>query len=378
MRVGIFCDSFLPDSKAVAIRMYHLAQALSLHSDVIVHTSTRQEGKFDFTVIRNVFAAPSSDSGAFLRLIRELILGVETFIRILFCRYTIIIITSPPFFTAFLAVLAARLRNKPFAFDVRDEYPEVYFTAGLLKADSIAGRLLVTIETYIYKKAYLISTVTEGIQKRIISKVGQNNVELVRNGFDDDLFIPQKSKESIFTVVFHGNIGKFQSPKLIIELARLAYEKGLSINFKVIGWGNNDNMLKEQSLPNLQYYGMVEYNKIPPIISKAHLGISFRSSDIISINSFPVKLYEYIGVGIPMIITPISEAGNFLERHKIGFQFSGERPEEILAKIEELSIHSELLNELVKNLESVRPQFSRQGISSLFAEKVLKQKDKVK
>jgi glycosyltransferase involved in cell wall biosynthesis len=373
MRVGIFCDAFLPDNKAVAIRMYHLAQAFKQRSDVVVHTSTKQTSKFDFSLNQNVCGAPSSDSGAIRRLIAELALGVEIFFRIFFSRYQIVVISSPPFFTGFLGVLAARLRKVPYVFDVRDEYPEVYFTAGLLMPDSFGGKLLLRIERFIYKKALVVSTVTEGIQQRILSKIGEHKVELVRNGFDEDLFSPSQDKESVFTVVFHGNIGKFQNPELIIELARLAHEKKIPINFKVIGWGNNDSSLKDISLPNLKYYGMVEYKKIPSLISQAHIGISFRSSDIISVNSFPVKLYEYMGVGIPMIITPISEAGDFLEEKKLGFQFSGENPREILEKIEEVSRHTELLNELTANVKAIRHQFSRQAISQLFVEKVFEQ-----
>lgn len=374
MKIGIFCDSFLPDNKAVSIRVYHLANALvQVNSTVNVHTCTRATGGFQFSIRKNLLSAPSSDSGAMKRLFAELLLGVETFFRILFCRYDLVILSSPPFFTSCLGAIAANIRFMPYVFDVRDEYPEVYFSAGLVKSHRLAGRLLLGLERFIYKKSFLIITVTEGIGKRIGEKVGNDKVKLVRNGFDNSLFYPAEVKYNEFTVVFHGNIGKFQNPDLIVGIAKLANDRKLPIAFKVIGWGNNDDSLKSASLSNLSFYGMVEYEKIPENISKAHLGISFRTSDIISINSFPVKLYEYIGVGLPTIVTPISEAGEFIEKNGLGYQFSGNNAEEILDKIIFLYNNPEVLQAVTEKVRLIRLNFSRQEISHSFATLLINQ-----
>ncbi len=372
MKVGVFCDAFLPESKAVAIRMYHVANAFhQAGCNVVVHTSTNSVNKFPFRVKKNLLNAPSNESGAIMRLLSECLLGVEVFLRVLFCPYELVFISSPPFVTSLMAAMAARVRGIQYVFDVRDEYPEVYFTAKLVSPSSLPGRILLSLERKAYTKSLLVTSVTEGICERIQQKTGKQNDYLLRNGFDEDVFVPSTKKEDLFTLVFHGNIGKFQKPDLLIEIATLARQKNLPFTFKVIGWGNNDQSLKDTALSNLDYLGMIEYEKIPAFISPAHIGLSFRSSDIISVNSFPVKLYEYIGVGLPMLVTPLSEAGNFVESNGLGFQFSGESAQQILDKIIHLYENRDVLGNVTNNVIKIRPQFSRQEMNKTFVKEAL-------
>lgn len=374
MKIGIFCDSFYPENKAIAIRLYHFAEELAKVSDVTVHTSTRAtvHKSLPYRVKYNVLPAPSNESSNLVRLIAELMLGMEMFTRILFCRYDAIVITSPPFFAALFGTLAARMGGVPYVFDVRDEYPEVFFTAGVVKEKSLFGKILLRAERMVYQHALMVLTVTEGICQRIDAKSGrQGRATLVRNGFDRELFVPAAQKESQFTVVFHGNLGKFQDPELIIHVARRVYERDQNICFKVIGFGNNDEAIRANQQPNVEFVGQVPYHDIPKVIASAHLGISFRSDDIISYNSFPVKLYEYIGIGIPVIVTPVSEAGHFFETFGIGFQFGNAQVEEISSQIVELAQDNVKYEGISNRIADIRERFSRQGISREFASQFL-------
>lgn len=377
MRIGVFCDTFYPQNKAIAIRLFHFADELAKLPEVSVTVQTCTRAKahdnLGYAVKYNWLPAPSNESSNLVRLFTEILLGTEMFFRILFCRYDAIVITSPPFFAAVLGTLAARVRAIPYAFDVRDEYPEVFFTAGIVKENALFGRGLLWAERMVYRHALMVLTVTEGICKRIDDKCGrQGRAVLVRNGFDDKLFAPSDRKERQFTVVFHGNLGKFQDPGLIMAVAGLVFHRDKSIRFKVIGFGNNDETIKTNRQPNVDFIGMVPYHEIPGIIATAQLGISFRSDDIISYNSFPVKLYEYIGVGIPVIVTPVSEAGYFFETNGIGFQFGNHQAEEIASQIIELARDRMRYENILKKIIEVRTRFSRQGISHEFAQQFLR------
>ncbi|MGE0770173.1 MAG: glycosyltransferase family 4 protein [Cyclobacteriaceae bacterium] len=371
MQVGIFCDSFLPENKAVAVRMFHVATAFhEMGSQTSVHCSTRGVSSTTFSIKPNFFKAPDNTSGTVSRLLSEILLGLELFLKVLFCKYSLVVISSPPFFTSCMVATAAIWKKIPIVFDVRDEYPEVYFSAGLVSSKGLLGKALLWVESWIYRNALLTATVTEGIVERIGQKQPKAKIELLRNGFDETLFIPSKSKEEIFTVVFHGNIGKFQRPDLILELAYLAQKKSLPIQFRVIGWGNNDEVLKQDTPSNLIFQGMVDYDLISTLIGRAHIGISFRSTDTISVNSFPVKLYEYIGVGVPMLVVPKSEAGDLITKRMFGYQFSGDNAGEILNKIVELMENPWLMQQLTRNVLNARSEFSRQVICRNFVEKL--------
>ena len=365
-RIGIFCDSYRPENKAVAVRMYHFAQAFaSVGYDVTVTTTTKEKepSPFPVRIQTNWTTAPSNLQSNVVRLLSELVMGVELFLRILFKRYDVVLLSSPPFLASSLGALASKIKGIPFIFDVRDEYPEVYFAANLLLPSSLAGKILLNLESGIYRNSLLVISVTEGICRRITQKCPGATVRLVRNGYDATRFFPEQKHYETFTVVFHGNMGKFQDPDLILRLAAKAQEERRNIEFLIIGWGNNDSAVNEQELTNVRYMGMVNYEDISATIARAHLGISFRTNDLISKNAFPVKLYEYIGVAIPAIITPKSEAGKFFEANEIGYEFDPDEWQNIYDRIIYLSEHPDEISRLRRNLLKKRGNFSRNAIS---------------
>ncbi|MFN8342830.1 MAG: glycosyltransferase family 4 protein [Cyclobacteriaceae bacterium] len=371
MNIGIFCDSFYPESKAVAVRLYHMATGLSRQQHhVTVHTCTRGEQVPGIRIVRNWLRAPSNESSNLVRLFSEFLLGFENFIRILFSRYDLVIISSPPFIASVMGVWAARLRKLPYVIDVRDEYPKVFFIAGLLREHSIPGRVLSYLERSSYAHARMIVSVTERICNRIQTEHPNKHVYLLRNGFDEALFKPSDGQYEVFTTVFHGNIGKFQRPDLIIDLARHCKENQIAIRFLVIGWGQNDRELQGSLPDNMEFLGQQAYTVIPSIISKAHVGLSFRTDDEISLNSFPVKVYEYIGVGIPVLVTPISEAGSFIENQQLGFQFTGHRVSELADILRKLAFEKTYYQSLRSNVVQTRARFSRTTLSDEFAKVV--------
>lgn len=363
-RIGIFCDSYRPENKAVAVRMYHFARAFQQAGyDVTVTTATKNTEPSPVRIRNILTTAPSNLQRHTIRLLSELIMGAEFFLRILFTRYDIVLLSSPPFLTCSFAALACRIKAIPYVFDVRDEYPEVYFSAGLLRPSSVPGKILQNIERKIYRNASLVISVTQGICIRITEKCREAKVKLVRNGYDAEKFLPAENTYETFTIVFHGNMGKFQDPDLILRLAARAQKEQRKIEFLIIGWGNNDAALNEQELTNVRYLGMVHYQDIPQTIARAHVGISFRTNDLISKNAFPVKLYEYIGVAIPAIITPRSEAGEFFEMHNIGYQFNPNEWEDIYTRIVYLAEHPDEISRLRQNILKERDAFSRNAIS---------------
>ena len=374
IKIAVFADNFYPLSMAIAIRIRHLVDALidSEKFDVSIGTSTEIENYRSIGIRKNLIPAPSNESKNFVRLFNELLLGFELFIRILFIRADLIFLTSPPFFACYICSLAARLRRIDYIIDVRDYYPEVFFSTGLIQKGSFTGKFLKYLEKKVYDHALMISAATKGIYDKIQNHGQYNNrLVLFRNGYDDKLFFPSKTKNQRFTVVFHGNLGKFQRSDLIYELAKYCLANHPDIDFKIIGWGNNDDIFKTNKLENLEYLGKVEHQAIPKILSKAHLGISLRTDDLISIDSFPVKIYEYIGAGLPVIVTPISEAGTFVETNGIGFQFKPSELSLIYKKLIDLYKNHNLLHEYSNNCLKVRDQFSRKFLSEEFVKKII-------
>jgi len=289
---------------------------------------------------------------------------------LLFSSGNIYYITSPSFINCILAFFYCTIFNKPYILDIRDDYPRVYFDSGLIAENGIIGKTLSWIEKKMYQNSYILVAATNGLKTNIKIHYPKK-VWLLRNGYSDKTFKPSTTKYKKFTLVFHGIISKYQDIDLLIQLGQLIDDRNLLMDILVIGQGNQDHKLKGEIPKSIKYLGPQSYDEIPSIISKAHLGLSFRKTGKISEDSFPVKIYEYIGVLIPIISTPISEAGDYVSNNKIGYQFDPSQKEDLLNKILEISLDAELYKSLTANLEKIRPQFSREKNSIEFINRIL-------
>lgn len=365
-KVLIISDRFYPENMAVAIRNLSFVRSLAdIGVDVTILTGTKLKTNYKTKLIWSYL--PKNTDGFVIRFLKEIILGSELFLRILYKnKYHITIISSPPFFSSLMAAMALVFKKKKYLFDIRDDYPQVFFSKGIVEKETRAGKFLISIRNYIYKNSWAISTVTKSIYNELPKNC---NSLLIRNGFDAQMFNRSKIKKENFTVVFHGSLSQFQDIQLLLDVANNVLAIDESIKFIVAGKGSKDYLLKNNLPSNLSYIGEVKYENIPNILQSSHLGLSFRTNDQTSRMSFPVKVYEYIGAGIPCIISPISEAGEEIEAKKMGFMFNPNSKMGITKKIYELANNVGIYNSCVDNVIFHREFFSRENQLTPFINK---------
>ncbi len=374
LRINFVTEYFHPANNAPGARFKPLVDELLASSiEVIIYTSKISANERGYFIKTNLVNFPSNQQSTIIRLAQELLFGIETFIRLLFSKGDLYYITSPSFINCILAYTYCRLLNKKYILDIRDDYPRVYFDSNLISEKGIVGNILSWIEKNLYKHSFILIAATRGLRSNIerLYRNGEN-IWLLRNGYSEKLFFPSVTKYKEFTLVFHGIISKYQDIDLLIELGHLIDQRGLPFKIIVVGQGNQDYKLKSGIPKSISYLGSQPYARIPDIISKAHVGLSFRKPGKISEDSFPVKIYEYIGVCVPVIVTPASEAGNYVEENNIGYQYDCEQKEALLEKIIEISENTQLYDQLQSNLMKVRGQFSREKNSQDLVRLIIK------
>lgn len=303
-----FTPYYLPDNNAAAVRNFWFVKTL------------REDGHEVKLVTGKdlAFKLPKNTDSAIKRLLMEQMAGIALALKIIFSKNDLYFLSSPPFFTVLVASLACRLLGKKYILDIRDLYPEVFVNLGLLPKESTAYKYILRFTQIMYNGAQTIITVTEGLENKIRAHSPEAKIHRIYNGYDSELFKPSSEKFDKYTVVFHGNLGKFQRIDLLVDVAREMEETHPEIQFKVIGYGPGAELFKSPP-PNLEYLGPMKYEEIAKYIAKCHMGISLRTDDEISREAFPVKVFEYIGVGIPVVITPEGEAAKFVEQSGFGF-----------------------------------------------------------
>jgi glycosyltransferase involved in cell wall biosynthesis len=154
-------------------------------------------------------------------------------------------------------------------------------------------------ERYVCSKIDGVISVTPIICDRF-RKV-QKNVELIANYPDlQELTFSDKKAEFSKTICYVGGIFKTRG---IIELVQAI--EGTEIQLLLAGTFESES-LKEQvkGLPgweNVTYYGQVNRNEIKVILEKSEIGIVTLHPTKSYLESYPIKLFEYMAAGIAIL-----------------------------------------------------------------------------
>ena len=283
---------------------------------------------FNTNLIYSFFSPSENNRPLWWRLFKEILLGIEMSFRFCFLRRDIFFLSSPPYFTTLIICLSLTILKKKFILDIRDPYPEVFFYLNIISLNSFKGKLLMKATRFVISRSLGVVTATKGIETIIKSYQLDKKIITIFNGFDSSFFKGKNKKFNTFTLIFHGNLARMQNIDLLIEIAQRCPR---DINILVIGDGPKKKKIIQSK--RITYLGKLSYENTMKIISKAHVGLSFRNDGLINKISFPVKTFEYMGAGLPIIITPKSEAGDFLESRQLGYQFHNREINEVVNKI---------------------------------------------
>lgn len=302
-------------------------------------------------------------------------MGCELIVRLAIRRLsvpsTVVVFSSPPYVTCFLATHACRLFGLAYVWDARDVYPEVLFNFQLLRKDSIAGRLLALATKAIYRDALFVSTPSEAFSEIIRTQLDDDEkVILVRNGFDEDIFeagVMSPSNSKRLVCINHGLLGRMHNIQLLLEVAFIVNEMDPQIEFDVIGSGPKQDLFHGEISDNVRYMGHKSYFDIPNYLAQADIGLAFIEDTEGTDGAFPVKVYEYIGAGLPVLVTPGSEAGRLVESMDIGASFANDEAHKIAEVIVELARRGDRFNRWRENVTKCRGDFFRSKWAAEFA-----------
>ncbi|MAE52645.1 MAG: hypothetical protein CMI20_00850 [Opitutae bacterium] len=374
--INIVTSEYFPVPAAAAARALPWCEEISkLGIEVRIFTSCASKNRSNLNVITSFFSIPDNRASLPVRFLQEVLLGLDLGIRILWNRKSCdgCIITSPPFFMATICAYFSKLANIPYIFDVRDRYPRVLSDLGYLNAFGLLYSTLGWLEGRIYRRAQLVSTVTNGLVNELVSSYPKGNFQLVRNGFDELVFTDDLlniEKRSVFSVIYHGRLGNFYNLDTYLEIMNLVYDSDKSIRFLMVGKLPLEIHLNTP--PNLEILPAMKLESLSKIIGSCHLGICLLRDLPAMKNAFPAKAYDYIGAGIPVLAGPEGEFSQMVDKLNIGISFEKVSAKEVADVILEIKSNEGIWSNMCANLKKCRHDFGRRKIAREFFSELFK------
>ena len=307
------------------------------------------------TIYRCPLYVPKNPSGL-KRLIHESIFFVSAgfvVFKLLFGKkQDLIFAIAPPFHLAILALFYRFCRGGRIVYHVQDLQIEAAKELKMLRYKWMFD-LLFGIEHFIQRKMDFITTISEGMMKRVGRKIPKD-IKFFPNWVDTVSFYPLENRSKLKTkwgyqeddhlVLYSGSIGEKQGLDCLITIAdKLAsYSK---IKFLICGTGPYKQelfkMAQERNLTNLDFLPLQEFDVFNEFLNMADVHLVLQkanASDLV----MPSKLTTILSVGGLALVTANegTTLHDVINMHQMGIVIDAEN--EIL--LAETIVHSSTNN----------------------------------
>ncbi|SEJ39296.1 colanic acid biosynthesis glycosyl transferase WcaI [Dyadobacter sp. SG02] len=276
-------------------------------------------------------------------------------------RFDVVLCISPPFHIAFLPLIYAKIRGVRFVNHIQDLQVDAAKDLGMITNRHFL-RIMFAMEKVIFDRGTQVSTISEGMQRKIREKgIDNAKVILFPNWVDSRIIRPLRPELSLRkafgigyqdkVILYSGNLGEKQGLEIIIEVAHLFADRP-DIHFVISGSGGGRNklmkMVDEAGLANVKFYPLQPSENLSALLSMAdvHLVLQKKgASDLV----MPSKLTGILAAAGCAIVSalPGTTLYNVISLHRMGILVEPENAAALVRGIE--TALTEDINILRKN-----------------------------
>lgn len=379
MHILFLSDNFPPEVNAPASRTYeHCRQWVRAGHRVTVITCAPNfpHGRlFDgyrnrpwqcetidgIRVIR-VWSYISANEGFARRVLDYLSFMVSSVLAALFVRRIDVIVgTSPQFFTACAACFVGAVRRTPWVFELRDLWPESIKAVGAMQ-DSRTLRWLERLELFLYRRAARIVSVTHSFRADLQRRgIDAAKIDVVTNGVDIEQFMPRQKDDALvrelglqgkFVAGYVGTHGLAHSLETLLHAAERLQRELDAERFAILLLGDGARKTELKSLAasmglrNVVFVDSVPKAQVARYWSLLDASIVHLRKTELFRTVIPSKLFECMGMGIPILLGVEGESASIVEREGAGIVFEPENADALFRAVRRLADNPALCAQL--------------------------------
>ena len=217
-----------------------------------------------------------------------------------------------------------------------------------------------------YRLADAIMTVTDEIRNFVLSTCGVNGnkVHVVSNGANVKISRPMPIEVACMEVgidpsctylVFVGSLKKWHGVENAILALKCLIKKHATLKLLVVGDGNElenlKTLVKNEALERqVIFVGKVRYDHVPNYINAATLCLApfdSQRNDLTGLS--PLKIFEYMACGKPIVTTMVGGLDRIINEHQCGYVVEPDNLEALVEGIDRLLSNPELCEKLGRN-----------------------------
>ncbi len=185
-------------------------------------------------------------------------------------------------------------------------------------------RLFVAMQRWQYRQADAVVSVTANLKHWLEGERGRADVALISNAANTQMFTPETPPERItqnMFVVFFGALAVWHGARMMMDAIEHP-EWPENVDLLIIGAGADSPVIEDAAARNsrIRYIGRQPYKRVPGLIVSALAGlvpivdVSGRASTGLA----PLKLFETLAAGLPVIVTDYPTQAEFVRDNNCG------------------------------------------------------------
>lgn len=386
MHILFLTDNFPPEVNAPASRTHeHCRQWVAAGEQVTVITCApnfpkgrvfdgyknrlwQQEVVDGIRVIR-VWSYITANEGFARRVLDYMSFMLSAFIASLFVRRVDVVVgTSPQFFTAVAAWAVGAVKRRPYVFELRDMWPESIKAVGAMQ-NSAAIRWLEKLEMFLYRRAARIVSVTNSFKDTLVRRgINGDKIDVITNGVDISRFTPrpkdaelqaQLGLQGCFVAGYIGTHGMAHALETLLAAMQQLQDdpQGARVRLLLLGDGARKAQLQEDAarmgLRNVVFVDTVPKDQVARYWSLLDVSVIHLRQTELFTTVIPSKLFECMGMGIPVLHGVAGESAGIVQREGVGIVFEPENTAQLVRELLRLQAD-----------DALRQQFSQAGLAA--------------
>ncbi|MGF1603317.1 MAG: glycosyltransferase family 4 protein [Thermosynechococcaceae cyanobacterium] len=209
----------------------------------------------------------------------------------------------------------------------------LFYEAKVERKALVLSQVAKWIELWAYRRCDVLACISDTLKEILITDfdIPADKIVLVQNGVDIDFINPSihqpKRVFEGFTIGFVGSLYSWCGLDILIQTLSELHQEGLPISLVIVGDGAIEvdlkAMVNELELSKqVSFEGRVPWQEVPQYIA----GIDIGYSGQVEIQNgkmylSPMKLYEYMAMGKPVIASAFEDAKRLVQPGETGFLF---------------------------------------------------------